>query len=67
MDNLKVVWSVKSVCGPVRKKNEDDYEYNTRKKIEEIELNKILEKISNSGYKSLSKKEKKILKKYSQN
>ena len=23
MDNLKVVWSVKSVCGPVRKKNED--------------------------------------------
>jgi len=51
----------------VRKKNEDDYEYNTRKKIEEIELNKILEKISKSGYKSLSKKEKKILKKYSQN
>ena len=50
-----------------RKKNEDDYEYNTRKKIEEIELNKILEKISYSGYKSLSKKEKKILKKYSQN
>ena len=23
MDNLKVVWSVKSECGPVRKKNED--------------------------------------------
>jgi len=50
-----------------RRKNEDDYDYNTRKKIEEIELNKILEKISYSGYKSLSKKEKKILKKYSQN
>jgi len=47
--------------------NEDDYEYNTRKKIEEIELNKILEKISHSGYKSLSKKEKRILKEYSQN
>ena len=47
--------------------NEDDYEYNTRKKIEEIELNKILEKISYSGYKSLSKKEKEILKEYSQN
>jgi len=50
-----------------RRKNEDDYEYNTRKKIEEIELNKILEKISYSGYKSLSKKEKEILKKHSQN
>lgn len=50
-----------------RRKNEDDYEYNTRKKIEEIELNKVLEKISSSGYKSLSKKEKEILKKYSQN
>ena len=23
MDNLKVVWSVKSECGPIRKKNED--------------------------------------------
>ena len=23
MDNFKVVWSVKSECGPVRKKNED--------------------------------------------
>ena len=23
MDNLKIVWSVKSECGPVRKKNED--------------------------------------------
>ena len=23
MDNLKVVWSIKSECGPVRKKNED--------------------------------------------
>ncbi len=50
-----------------RRKNEDDYEYNTRKKIEEIELNKILEKISYSGYKSLSKKEKEILKQHSQN
>ncbi len=50
-----------------RKKNEDDYEYNTRKKIEELELNKILEKINYSGYKSLSKKEKETLKKHSQN
>lgn len=50
-----------------RRKNEDDYEYNTRKKINELELNKILDKISKSGFKSLSKKEKKILKKFSQN
>ena len=51
----------------IKKKYEDDYEYNTRKKIEEIELNKILDKISRSGYNSLSKKEKELLKKYSQN
>jgi hypothetical protein len=50
-----------------RRKNEDDYEYNTRKKINELELNKILDKISKSGFKSLSKKEKKILEKFSQN
>ena len=35
------------------------------KKIEEIKLNKILEKISSSGYKSLTKKEKDTLKKIS--
>jgi len=51
----------------IKRKYEDDYEYNTKKKIEEIELNKILDKISQSGYNSLSKKEKELLKKYSQN
>ena len=49
----------------MKKKYEDDYDYNTRKKIQEIKLNKILEKISSSGYKSLTKKEKDILKKIS--
>ena len=50
-----------------KKQNEDDYEYNTRKKIEELELNKILDKISKSGYQSLSRKEKEILKSHSKN
>lgn len=46
------------------KKYENDYEYNARKKNEEKEINKILEKISRSGYESLSSKEKEILFKY---
>ena len=55
----------KNITNVLKKKYEDDYDYNTRKKIEEIKLNKILEKISSSGYKSLTKKEKDILKKIS--
>ena len=47
-----------------RIKNENDYDYNTRKKNEEQKLNKILEKVSKSGYSSLSKQEKEMLKKY---
>ena len=42
-------------------RNESDYAYNTRKKKEEKKLNKILEKISLSGYDSLSSKEKEEL------
>tara|TARA_B100001057_G_C22870135_1_gene958433 strand:- start:1149 stop:1904 length:756 start_codon:yes stop_codon:yes gene_type:complete len=57
--------SKKSNANELKRKYEDDYDYNTRKKIEEIKLNKILEKISSSGYKSLTKKEKDTLKKIS--
>ena len=57
--------SKKSNKNELKRKYEDDYDYNTRKKIEEIKLNKILEKISSSGYKSLTKKEKDTLKKIS--
>ena len=55
----------KNNTNQLKRKYEDDYDYNTRKKIEEIKLNKILEKISSSGYKSLTKKEKDTLKKIS--
>lgn len=40
---------------------ETDMEYNSRKKNEQDEIDKILEKISKYGYESLSKKEKEIL------
>jgi len=45
----------------IYKKNENDYEYNARKRKEEKEIDKILEKISRSGYDSLSKQEKDVL------
>ena len=38
-----------------------DYEYNARKKATEAEIDKILEKIKNSGYSSLSDEDKKRL------
>jgi membrane associated rhomboid family serine protease len=39
----------------------DDYEYSSRKKEEQAVIDTILDKISRSGYDSLSKKEKEIL------
>ncbi|NOY95927.1 MAG: rhomboid family intramembrane serine protease [Chlorobi bacterium] len=39
----------------------DDYEYNRQKNQNQEEINRILEKISKSGYGSLSKKEKELL------
>lgn len=38
-----------------------DYEYNARKKASEAEIDKILEKVKNGGYSSLSEAEKKKL------
>jgi membrane associated rhomboid family serine protease len=39
----------------------DDYEYNRQKNIKQEEINRILDKIAESGYESLTKKEKEIL------
>ena len=43
------------------KYSRDDYEYNEQKKEDEATINAILDKISKSGYESLTKKEKAIL------
>ena len=42
-------------------KKESDYEYNSLKNIEQQKIDKILDKISSSGYDSLSENEKKKL------
>ena len=51
------------------KKHESGYtyedKYNSKKNLKEKELNDLLDKISNKGYKSLSKKEKEKLKEHS--
>jgi Txe/YoeB family toxin of Txe-Axe toxin-antitoxin module len=39
----------------------DDYEYNRQKNQNQDEINRILEKISKSGYQALSKEEKETL------
>ena len=49
----------------VQKKTPNDYEYNEKKAHNQKVIDLILDKISKSGYNSLSKKEKIILHKYS--
>jgi membrane associated rhomboid family serine protease len=39
----------------------DDYEYNKQKKMQQDEINRILDKIAESGYESLTKHEKEVL------
>jgi Txe/YoeB family toxin of Txe-Axe toxin-antitoxin module len=39
----------------------DDYEYNRQQNIRQEEINRILDKIAQSGYESLTKHEKEIL------
>ena len=43
------------------KRSSDDIEYNNQKAEEQKEIDKILDKISKSGYDSLSAKEKELL------
>ncbi|MDR1527216.1 MAG: rhomboid family intramembrane serine protease [Dysgonamonadaceae bacterium] len=45
----------------VYRRPETDYEYNKRKHDEQVEIDRILDKIKRSGYNSLSKNEKKKL------
>ena len=48
-----------------KKTGNKEHDYNSKKASEQNEMNKILEKISKSGYTSLSKDEKELLFKYS--
>jgi membrane associated rhomboid family serine protease len=48
-------------------KSETEYDYNKRKKEEQMEIDRILDKIAKSGYDSLTKQEKELLFKQSDN
>ena len=50
-----------------KRESTTSYDYNSRKKDEQAEVDTILDKISRSGYDSLSKREKEILFKASKN
>jgi membrane associated rhomboid family serine protease len=43
------------------RKSDTDYDFNKRKKDEQIEIDRILDKIAKSGYDSLTKEEKELL------
>ena len=55
-------WFKKLFKTKVEKRFIDDYEYNSIRKEKEDELNRILDKISEKGMKSLTKQEQKFLK-----
>jgi len=59
--DLKKVFSPKSKVTLSYRKPVDDIEYNRQKNQDQKRMNEILEKISKSGYDSLSKEEKEIL------
>ena len=58
IDQIILIFSTET---KIISKKENDYEYNARKKKEQKKIDMILDKISSSGYDSLSEKEKKIL------
>jgi hypothetical protein len=55
-------WFKKLFKRKVEKRFIDDYEYNSIRKENDDELNRILDKISEKGMKSLTKKEQQFLK-----
>jgi len=55
-------WFKKLFKRKVEKRFIDDYEFNSIRKEKEDELNRILEKISEKGMKSLTKQEQQFLK-----
>jgi membrane associated rhomboid family serine protease len=58
---LKQLFKRKSKIKVVHKRSVSDEEYNLKRKIRQEEIDEVLDKISSSGYESLTKKEKEIL------
>lgn len=61
LQKLKEFFKRKSKIKVVHKRSVSDEEYNAKRKIKQQEIDEILDKISSSGYESLTKKEKEIL------
>ena len=61
LKRLMNTFKTKSKLKKVHKRTKSDYEFNSEKASKQKEIDKILAKIANSGYESLSKEEKAIL------
>ena len=57
IDHIALIFSDRKI----KRKKENDYEYNARKKQEQDNIDTILDKISRSGYESLSENDKQTL------
>jgi len=67
VDNTLNLFKYKNNLKVTYKRSESDINYKKRKNTEQKDIDKILEKISKSGYNSLSKEEKEILFRQSRN
>ncbi|MBW8334419.1 MAG: rhomboid family intramembrane serine protease [Prolixibacteraceae bacterium] len=61
MNSLKKQFAPKPKVKITYRKPENDIEYNRKRNLDQARMNEILEKISKSGYGSLTKEEKEIL------
>lgn len=61
LESLFALFRPKPKIRVTHRKTETDLEYNQRKAEEQMEIDRILDKIAKSGYSSLSSKEKEIL------
>jgi membrane associated rhomboid family serine protease len=67
LDAIVGLFKPKPKVTVTHRKSETDYDFNYRKKEEQAEIDRILDKIAKSGYDSLTKQEKEILFRQSKN
>lgn len=61
INSLGKVFEPRKMKVTYRQAPRDDYEYNRQQNVQQDEINRILDKIAESGYESLTKQEKEIL------
>ncbi len=61
IENIENLWVPRKKVKVSYRNSKSDFEYNRRQNVKQDEINRVLDKISKSGYDSLSKDEKELL------